>query len=66
MEQPRPALIEEQDGVTLADLDDGSDGEVAYFWKVSPLDLFDRTLDEVLEMKSQLNRLSKLITDIRI
>lgn len=40
--------------------------EVAYFWKVSPLDLFDRTLDEVLEMKTQLNRLSKLIADYRI
>ena len=52
-------------GVKLSDLVDLV-YEVAYFWKVSPRDLHDRTLDEVLEMKSQLNRLSKLITDIRI
>ena len=52
-------------GASLGDLVDLV-YEVAYFWKVSPLDLFDRTLEEVLEMKTQLNRLSKLISDYRI
>lgn len=37
--------------------------EVAYFWRLSPLDLLERSLREVFEMKAQQNRIAVLIED---